>query len=191
MVKNLATDAELYLSFALVFHRPQPQSADNLEELIDLWSEELEIEAEDRKHLIDFCTNYPSGETRVNALWEHYIPLFEVGTVEAPPYASVYLQDEAQVMGEEAFAVKAFYEESGYSLGERPQELPDHLAIELEFLALLARDGKLDRLQEFRVKHLVPFLQQILPRVYESKKPFYSIAAKLLQSWQLKFDESR
>ena len=188
---NLSSDAELYLSFALVFHRPQPQSADNLEEFIDLWSEELGIQTEDYQQLMDFCTKYPPGETRVNALWEHYIPLFEVGSVDAPPYASVYLQDNAQVMGEEAFAVKDFYEASGYGLGERPEVLPDHIAVELEFMALLARDEKAQVLQEFREKHLLPFLQRILPRIRDAHKPLYSIVAILLQNWQLKSDESR
>jgi putative dimethyl sulfoxide reductase chaperone len=188
---DLTIDAELYLSFALVFHRPQPQSADNLEEFIDLWTEELGIEAEDYQLLMDFCTKNPPGESRVNALWEHYIPLFEVGSIEAPPYASVYFQDNAQVMGDEAFAVKRFYEASGYSLGESPEQLPDHIAVELEFMALLARDGKYEQLMEFRVKHLLPFLKQILPRIQESRRTFYSTIARLIQNWQFKSDESR
>jgi TorA maturation chaperone TorD len=182
---NLSTDAEIYLSFALVFHRPQPQMADHLEEFIDLWSEELGLELEVYQQLLNFCSQYPPGETRVNALWEHYIPMFEVGTVEAPPYASVYLQDDGLIMGEEAFAVGRFYEAAGYGLGEKPEQLPDHIAVELEFMALLARDGKGELLEEFRENHLLPFLQHIVPRIVECGRPFYAIVAKLIGKWQL------
>lgn len=182
---NLSADAELYLSFALVFHRPQLQMADHLEEFIELWFEELEIESGDYQQLLDFCEQNPPGETRVNALWEHYIPLFEVGKVDAPPYASVYLSDSALIMGNEAFAVKRFYETSGYALGEKPEQLPDHIAVELEFMALLARDGEETLITDFRNNHLLPFLKHIIPRIVESEKPFYSTVAKLLGKWQV------
>lgn len=182
---DLKNEAELYLSFALVFQRPQLEIARNLEEFIDLWKEELTIPSEDYHKLLDFCRENPSGEARVNALWEHYIPLFEAGTVEAPPYASVYLDNEAQVMGRETFAVKVFYERSGYGLEERSEHLPDHLAVELEFMALMARDEKTELLQEFRVNHLLPFLSRILPHIIHSRRPFYSIAARILNDWQV------
>jgi len=75
--------AELYLSFAAVFHRPNQEVSDHLEELIDLWSEVIPDIEEQVQKLKTFCHQFPPGEQRLNALWEHYIPLFETGAVEA------------------------------------------------------------------------------------------------------------
>lgn len=126
------------------------------------------------------------GEERLNALWAEYIPLFETGAVEAPPYASVHLDKEKRVLGEEAQAVQGFYASAGYGIGAENQELPDHLAVELEFLALLTRDGEVEKAEAFRQKHLLPFLQAILPRIKGSGRPVYAEAAAILENWQLK-----
>jgi len=173
--------AELYLSFAAVFHRPNQEVSDHLEELIDLWSEVIpEIEEEVRKLRI-FCHQFPPGEQRLNALWEHFIPLFETGAVEASPYASVYSGEEGLVLGKEAFNVQQFYANCGYVMGEESGELPDHLAVELEFCALLARNGQDEALREFLEKHLDPFLKSILQRIKKTQRPIYAEVATILE----------
>ena len=179
------TVAELYISFASLFYRPRLEIFDHLEELIELWSEEISIPVSKIEELNKFCSDYPAGESRLNALWEHYIPLFETGAVEAPPYASVYFSNEGLVMGKEAFAVKDSYQEAGYGMGENADNLPDHLAVELEFASLLARDGEEERLETFRQRHLLPFLRMILPRIQETGRPVYAVVAEILESWQL------
>lgn len=179
------TDGELFLSFAWIWQRPRRETADHLEEIIDLWVEEIKAPPETFAALKAFCDRYPVGEERLNALWAEYIPLFETGKVEAPPYASVYLNEGREVMGEETLAVRAFYAGAGYGIQEERRELPDHLAVELEFLALLARDGQKDKIQTFRKEHLLPFLRAILPRIKGSRRPVYAQAAELLENWQL------
>ncbi|GAB6174995.1 hypothetical protein JCM15765_44730 [Paradesulfitobacterium aromaticivorans] len=183
-----STKAELYLAFAAVFQRPRPEVSDHLEELLELWAEELPASFAQLQELKNFCQNYAAGEERINALWEHYIPLFETGKVEASPYASVYLNREKQVLGEESLAVKSFYEACGYVI-ESTGELPDHLAVELEFAALLARDAAEERLTEFRKHHLLPFLRAILPLIQKSGRPVYAAAAAILQDWQIHSEE--
>lgn len=182
---NENTAAELYLSFASLFYRPCQDLSEHLEELIEVWQEELIIPEGRMAELSSFCIDYPTGSTRLNTLWEHYIPLFETGNVEAPPYASVYFSEDGLVMGPETFAVRHFYETAGYGMGEKPENLPDHLAVELEFAALLARDGEEERLEEFRQKHLLPFLSKILPLIRETRRPVYAQAAEILENWQL------
>jgi len=177
--------AELYLSFAAVFHRPNQDVSDHLEELIDLWSEVIPEIDESVQKLSSFCHQFPPGEQRLNALWEHYIPLFETGAVEASPYASVYFGEEGLVLGKEAFNVKQFYATCGYGMGEESGELPDHLAVELEFCALLARNGQDESLKEFEKNHLNPFLNNILPRIKSSDRPVYSEVATILEVRQL------
>ena len=182
---NENTVAELYLSFASLFYRPCQDISEHLEELIDLWREERIIPDAKIDELLRFCIDYPVGTARLDALWEHYIPLFETGTVEAPPYASVYASEDGLVMGPETFAVQRVYETAGYGMGEQAESLPDHLAVELEFAALLARDGEVERLEEFRQKHLLPFLSKILPLIRETRRPVYAHVAEILENWQL------
>ncbi|TGE38030.1 hypothetical protein E4K67_08550 [Desulfosporosinus fructosivorans] len=177
--------AELYLSFAAVFHRPNQEVSDHLEELIDLWSEVIPDMEELVQKLRTFCHQFPPGEQRLNALWEHYIPLFETGTVEASPYASVYFGKEGLVLGKEAFNVQQFYANCGYVMGTESGELPDHLAVELEFCAMLARNGQDEPLIEFQIKHLNPFLNNILPRIKKTHRPVYSEVATILEVRQL------
>jgi len=177
--------AELYLSFAAVFYRPNQEVSDHLEELVDLWSEVIPEIDEPLQNLKAFCQQFPTGEERLNALWEHYIPLFETGAVEASPYASVYSGEDGLVLGKEAFNVQQFYANCGYVMGEKSGELPDHLAVELEFCALLASDGQAESLMEFQKKHLTPFLKSILPRIKNSHRPVYSEVASILEVKQL------
>lgn len=176
---------ELYLSFAGIFRRPRAEIANHLEELVDLWSEEISVPPEVVAELREFCSAFPVGEARENALWEEYIPLFETGQVEAPPYASVYFNGEGRVMGQETKAVLDFYAACGYGIGGERRELPDHLSVELEFVALLVRDGSWETMESFRSKHLLPFLKVILPKIQASGRRVYRAVAVLLEYWQV------
>lgn len=57
----------------------------------------------------------------------------------APPYESVY-REGWQVFGETTLEVKRRYAEAGYTLDPSFIELPDHVAVELAFMALLAEE---------------------------------------------------
>jgi len=181
---NLMT-AELYLSFAGIFHRPHAEITDHLEELAELWREEIPESIAYVNKIEDCCKQYPAGENRLNLFWEHYIPLFEAGDIEAVPFASVHLNDHGWVLGKEAEEIQNFYHDCGFHISDDRREMPDHLAVELEFLALLALEGKVPELKEFENKHLRPFLRKILPLIIKSERPVYSSAAKILEIWQL------
>jgi TorA maturation chaperone TorD len=67
-----------------------------------------------------------------------YTRLF-LGPVQplAKPYGSVWLTGEATLMQEATLAVLELYREGGFEIDEEFRELPDHVAVELEFLYLL------------------------------------------------------
>jgi len=67
-----------------------------------------------------------------------YAKLF-VGPYElkAPPYGSIYLDDGRRVMGDSTIEVARMYQESGLIMDENFKELPDHIAVELEFMYFL------------------------------------------------------
>jgi TorA maturation chaperone TorD len=57
--------------------------------------------------------------------------------MHAPPYGSVYLDGERQIMGESTLEVRNKYRESGLDISSDFRNPPDHIAAELEFLYFL------------------------------------------------------
>lgn len=57
--------------------------------------------------------------------------------VIAPPYGSVYLDGERRVMGDSTMKVIGMYRNEGLSGSADAGELPDHVAVELEFMSYL------------------------------------------------------
>jgi len=57
--------------------------------------------------------------------------------LKAPPYGSIYLDNERTVMGPSTMEAIRFYEEEGLARDESFDELPDHIVVELEFMYFL------------------------------------------------------
>lgn len=55
----------------------------------------------------------------------------------AKPYGSVWLEGDKTLMDDTTMAVLELYREGGFDIDEAFRELPDHVAVELEFLYLL------------------------------------------------------
>jgi TorA maturation chaperone TorD len=88
--------------------------------------------------------------------------------IAAKPYGSIWLEGQNTVMGESTMAVKKLYEESGFDMSDDFHEVPDHIAVELEFLYLLiyreneaGRNKDAEALKE-RVALRTRFLEQHL-----------------------------
>jgi TorA maturation chaperone TorD len=67
-----------------------------------------------------------------------YAKLF-VGPNEllAAPYGSIYLEKDRRVMGDSTMEVIEFYKSHGLVMDEDFKEVPDHIAVELEFMYYL------------------------------------------------------
>ena len=111
----------------------------------------------------------------------------------APPYGSVYLDDAKTVMGDSTAKVAAFYHTCGLTLAEDFNELPDHFAVELEFMSFLAfrqREAEvagdtdevsriLSLQQEFLGRFLMPWLEPFTSAVIaDGEAPFYQAVAR-------------
>ncbi|MDA8255584.1 MAG: molecular chaperone TorD family protein [Betaproteobacteria bacterium] len=74
----------------------------------------------------------------LQALLVDYTALF-IGPAQprAMPYASFWLADDQSMRHEATMAVLDFYEQGGFDVSEDIHELPDHVAVELEFLYAL------------------------------------------------------
>jgi len=77
-------------------------------------------------------------EAEEEELTVEYARLF-VGPYElkAPPYGSVYLDGGRRVMGDSTMEVVRIYEKAGLVMDKEFKELPDHIAVELEFMYYL------------------------------------------------------
>ena len=94
-----------------------------------------------------------------DALLVDYTRLF-LGPVQAlaRPYSSVWLTGEVELMQDTTMALLKMYEQAGFGIDDDFQELPDHVAVELEFLYLLIhqenqaqREGDAEALQTVQV----------------------------------------
>lgn len=103
------------------------------------------------------------------------------------PYESVHL--EGQLMGASAARVVESYAEANLRLSPDEHELPDHVSIELAFMAYLAEQEQCDpdqaevwreRQRRFLLDHLGRWLPLFCQKVEASRMhPFYSEAAQI------------
>jgi TorA maturation chaperone TorD len=124
-----------------------------------------------------------------------YAALF-VGPFEliAPPYGSVYLDGARKIMGDSTLRVRQLYRENGLEL--EASELPDHIAIELEFLyflcvleteAIVAGDtGEQQRAaavrREFLHRFLAPWTPEFCRAIIQgTDNAFYGSLARCLE----------
>lgn len=113
----------------------------------------------------------------LEALQLDYSRLF-LGPFEilAKPYGSVYLEGDKVVMGDSTVSAQALYREGRFDIAEDFREMPDHVAVELEFLYLITfniaevseetmRNDLVRLKQKFLKEHLgkwvVPFTKAI------------------------------
>ena len=111
----------------------------------------------------------------------------------APPYGSIYLDDAKTVMGDSTARVAAFYHDCGLHLADDFHELPDHFAVELEFMSYLSfkqreaeASGNRDEViriaslqSEFLERFLMPWLQPFTSAIItDGEASFYQAIAR-------------
>ncbi|MFC7046945.1 molecular chaperone [Halobacteriaceae archaeon GCM10025711] len=107
------------------------------------------------------------------------------GDHPCPPYESVYRdrdpgQEFGQVLGAATDAVERWYREYGLAPDETWTDLPDHVAVELEFAGYLAATGEDDALERFVDEHPGAWLPEFLDRVEAATtEPFYRALARV------------
>lgn len=114
----------------------------------------------------------------------------------AYPYGSIYLDGQKQVMGDSTLAAKEYYARHGVELDESLTVLPDHIAIELEFLYLLcfreeqaleaedhpAHANTVDARRNFSDQHLGRWISAFASRVKQhADTDFYRLLAALCE----------
>ncbi|MBQ1491103.1 MAG: molecular chaperone TorD family protein [Blautia sp.] len=129
---------------------------------------------------------------------EEYIRLF-VGPMEmeAPPWESVYLGKEGMLFQESTLQVRAFYRAFGLRTLEYRRVPDDSLALELGFLAELAKRsvdalgrGEAEELEsllkgsrDFLAEHLLQWSPRLLDRVEKTDSRIYIELMRLLNAF--------
>jgi len=112
--------------------------------------------------------------------------------LEAPPFASVYLDNEPMVMGPTTMAVRQVYALLGLESPWKNTLPDDHISLELDAaLALSRAAGKVDipDLHQVRryfvAKHMNAWLPEFYNRVLssESAHPAITAAARMVRDW--------
>ncbi|SJZ92628.1 chaperone TorD involved in molybdoenzyme TorA maturation [Trichlorobacter thiogenes] len=116
----------------------------------------------------------------------------------APPYGSVWLDQSKTVMGASTARVAAFYQKYGLQLADDFPELPDHIAVELEFLSYLAFKQReaatagdsagaaayIQAQQDFLTTFLLPWLTPFCAAISDDgEAPFYAAIAQCTASF--------
>lgn len=134
------------------------------------------------------------GKSSLEALCVEHARLF-IGPFQlvAPPYGSIYLDGGKAVMGDSTAKVAAFYHSCGLHLADDFHELPDHFAVELEFMSYLAfkqREAEVsgDKAEktrftalqrEFLDRFLMPWLEPFTSAIiFDGEAPFYQAIAR-------------
>ena len=135
-----------------------------------------------------------AGNSSLDSLAVEHARLF-IGPFQlvAPPYGSIYLDDAKIVMGDSTAKVAAFFHSCGLHLADDFHELPDHFAVELEFMSYLAFkqraaevSGDKDEAtrvvglqREFLDKFLMPWLEPFTSAIItDGEAPFYQAIAR-------------
>lgn len=143
------------------------------------------------QHMQEGLAQYTEEELAVE-----YARLF-VGPfgLKAPPYGSVYLDGGHTVMGPSTMETIQTYEKEGLVRDEGFKELPDHIAVELEFMYFLIyrevetlQNGDPERAREYRRKQgefRIRFLDKWVPAFCrnikeETDNGFYNALADCL-----------
>lgn len=117
-----------------------------------------------------------------DALLHAYTELFVNSPrgIMAPLNESVYLGDQQLVNTERTHQVERAYQAAGFSPAPQYRDLlPDHLSLELEFMALGLLQGRETR--DFFLSHVYSWQPKAAERILSAGlSPFYSAMARLL-----------
>lgn len=141
-----------------------------------------------------FGKTAPIPET-IEELEVEYCRLFVgPGVVEVPPYESIYRATELEiqkglVMGDVAFEVQNKYKKAGLAIKKDFTDMPDHIAVEILFVAYLeamesSNPGQnyLEHKDQFMKEHLGVWVPNFIDAIKrKGHHPWYIYVAGLLE----------
>ena len=136
---------------------------------------------------------------RIDELKFDYLSMF-VGpkTLLAPPYGSIYMEEQGQIMGASTYDAMRMYQEAGLKKAVNFKEPPDHIRVELDFMFTLIQqtielceesklseaENKINLQLEFLAKHIAGWVKPFTNNIIENAKTdFYKNLAKATEAF--------
>ncbi len=125
---------DIYKSLANFYRLPEKSTLADLNTL----SAQLSNLNSDAASYISSMQSELNQSCELEILRIEYARLF-VGpfSLPAPPYGSVYMENERKVMGDSSMDAKRIYQSFGLDMSNSIKEVPDHVSVELEFMFFL------------------------------------------------------
>ena len=150
--------------------------------------------------IVSWLRECSDQQTALKELEVEYTRLFITAypKIPAPPYASIYLEDDWLVWGNTTVQALEIYREAGLKVSDDFRDVPDHIAAELEFVSYLissqlkaeekgniGRHSKMSSIQErFLVDHLLKWSIFFFDKVIESTgSTFYRESSALAREF--------
>lgn len=136
---------------------------------------------------------FQSEDELLSELQSEYTYLFinAPGQLPAPPYASVYLSKD-QLCGLRIHEVLEFYRAAGVGVPASFSDLPDHLAVELEFMVYLLQNNLLELREQFLKEHFLLWVPAFSAKVQQAaRQEFYrqlAVLAVQICQWENRHD---
>ncbi len=147
---------------ALLYNEPSEQAINTLrdEELFAeiLYAGENGLVKEGQKLLANWLKSAPANELTDNARTDYMRLLVGAGKVLAPPWGSVYLDEDKLLFNVDTLKVRNFYQKYGVELKKKYSEPDDHIGLELEFLANLSEKGEVEAMKSFINDFMFPWI---------------------------------
>ncbi|MFH0728292.1 MAG: molecular chaperone TorD family protein [Pseudomonadota bacterium] len=127
----------LYKLMSLAFFYPEKTQWEKIEKQLPLCHE---LVAEDiLSSLNRFIAQFYICREQIETLQSEYLRLFDVGH-EVSPYETEYMTGKASRKPFELADIAGFYRAFGFDVGDGVpfKEAPDHISVELEFMAILS-----------------------------------------------------
>jgi putative dimethyl sulfoxide reductase chaperone len=174
-----ATLSSLYSFLALTMRYPDPAFCndsffDAFESLLASldWQPELAEVRTWREQTLDPLDDLRTAYTRL------FITSAPRATI--PPYASVYMDGDGTLQGRTTERTRDFYRERGFDLADET-EPADHIRFELDFLAALAGESRLDDEELFLRTLFRPWFERFQQKsMKEARHPFYKVSIQLI-----------
>ncbi len=133
---KVAATADVYRLLSACFYQPEKMFLE--EDLFGQLETALGLCAPQSKGVGTLLGTSFREDTLENLLLDYTRLFLGPYGILAKPYGSCYLEGEKVVMGDSTMNAKACYQQVGFEPAEDFLEMPDHVAVELEFLYLVS-----------------------------------------------------
>ena len=181
-----------YKIFAKLFYYPDEEIAGLLYDgIIALLINSLPIHISDTETVMNWINSFPTEEEFLEVIQVEYTNLFITSfpKLPAPLYKSYY--SEKELFGKDTERLIEIYQKYNFKVSSEISELPDHLAIQLEFVYRLIEQGTERLAQENFIKNeILIWIDELQGKINESSSiPIYSYMIKVIIKF-IKYDVS-